>query len=81
MLMLFFLCLQVGYFGKLVTNIIDNDKFLPKFFQILLEILNNDEDCDIIIEIEEFCQLTKEHDKTLVHVKLLNILPEPFKLF
>ncbi|RIA98773.1 Carbohydrate-Binding Module Family 13 protein [Glomus cerebriforme] len=43
--------LDVGDFGKLVTNIIDNNKFLPKLSQNLLEILDDDEYCDIIIEV------------------------------
>ncbi|RIA98765.1 Carbohydrate-Binding Module Family 13 protein, partial [Glomus cerebriforme] len=43
---------DVENFGKLITNIIDHNKFLPKLSQNLLEILD-DEYCDIIIEVDE----------------------------
>ncbi|PKK73517.1 hypothetical protein RhiirC2_864396, partial [Rhizophagus irregularis] len=36
---------------KLVTNIMDNYKFLPKLSQNLLEILNDDEYYDVTIEV------------------------------
>ncbi|CAB5323297.1 unnamed protein product [Rhizophagus irregularis] len=51
---------------KLVTNIMDNYKFLPKLSQNLLEILNDDEYYDVTIEV--------------VHIKLPNILPEIFEI-
>ena len=38
-------------FGRLVTNIVDYNKFLPKLSQNLLENLNDEEYYDITIEV------------------------------
>ena len=38
-------------FGRLVTKVIDHNKFLPKLSQNLLEILDDDEYYDISIEV------------------------------
>ncbi|CAB4482917.1 unnamed protein product [Rhizophagus irregularis] len=42
--------------GRLVTNIMADNKFLPKLSQNLLEILNDDEYYDVTIEVDIFME-------------------------
>jgi hypothetical protein len=48
---------------KLVTNIMDNYKFLPKLSQNLLEILNDDEYYDVTIEVgnDPYAKIFRAH--------------------
>ncbi|GBC21509.2 carbohydrate-binding module family 13 protein [Rhizophagus irregularis DAOM 181602=DAOM 197198] len=62
--------------SKLVTNIMDNIKFLPTLSQNLLEILSDDEYHDVTIEVAN----KKKSDENLAHIKLPNILPEIFEI-
>ena len=91
-------------FGKLVTNIIDYNKFLPQLSQNLLENLDDDEYYDVTIEVgndplyvktfrahmvilncrspylQRVLSTNKKKNKSLVHIKLPNILPETFEI-
>ncbi|CAB5323324.1 unnamed protein product [Rhizophagus irregularis] len=60
----------------LVTNIIEDNKFLSKLSQNLLEILADDEYYDVTIEVAN----KKKDNGTLAHIKLPNILPETFEI-
>ncbi|GBC27277.2 BTB/POZ protein [Rhizophagus irregularis DAOM 181602=DAOM 197198] len=55
----------------------DDNKFLPKLSQNLLEILNDDEYYDITIEVGND---PYKNDETLTHIKLPNISPEIFQI-
>ncbi|GBC21501.2 carbohydrate-binding module family 13 protein [Rhizophagus irregularis DAOM 181602=DAOM 197198] len=61
----------------LVTNIIEDNKFLSKLSQNLLEILADDEYYDVTIEVGND---PNKDNGTLAHIKLPNILPETFEI-
>jgi hypothetical protein len=49
--------------GRLITNIIDYNKFLPKLSQNLLEMLNDDEHYDTTIEVgnDSYIKIFRAH--------------------
>ncbi|GES83719.1 BTB/POZ protein [Rhizophagus clarus] len=55
----------------------DDNEFLPKLSQNLLEILDDEEYYDITIEVGND---PNKNDETLTHIKLPNILPETFQI-